>query len=401
MNMNHAPHDPLDTAEAALCELPAHISPSAATLDRIATLAMNAGAQPITTASPAWTARGWRKVAALLLTSAAMVAAIYSMTQTTKTSFAFEDVITAVKKAETVSYTTVITPKTGAASQLKTYHKGTLARTVYPDGSYSVLDMAGAKMLMVQPAMKTATLTLLGNKPKDLPSMGESMISWLKTAETTGKPVGEKTIDGVRTRGFEAAFGAMTMTIWGDPQTKLPIEIESTIGADVASFQMTMRDFVFNAPLEDSLFSTEPPAGYKVKESSQPAVDYTALVKLPPEEHVIKILKFYAGLSDGAFPDRIDGPELLAKLTSRIDEKQLEDPQFMKEFTTLAGSMGATWTFRQTLHKFGYLGTAKLNDKDSIVFWYLPKDAEKYRVVYADLTTGDVAEEKLPKIPVK
>jgi len=45
--------------------------------------------------------------------------------------------------------------------------------------------------------------------------------------------------------------------------------------------------------------------------------------------------------------------------------------------------------------------TAHLNDADSIVFWYLPKGAEKYRVVYADLTIGDVAEEKLPKVPMK
>ncbi len=401
MNTNHTPLDPLDTAEAALRELPVHITPSTATLDRIAMLAMNAEAQPMTTISTSSTGRGWRKIIALLLTAAASVAAIYSITQTTQPSFAFEDVVSAVKKADTVSYTTVITPKTGPASQLKTYHKGTLTRTVYPDSSYSVMDMAGAKMLMVQPAMKTATLTLLGSKPTDLPPMGESIVAWLKSAEATGKAVGEKTIDGVRTRGFETAFGATTMTIWGDPQTKLPVQIESTIGSDATSFQMTMRDFIFNAPLEDALFSTEPPAGYKVKKSAQPAVDYMALVKLPPEEHVVKILKFYAGLSDGAFPERIDGPELIAKLTSKMDEKQLEDPQFMKEFTTLAGSMGATWTFRQTLQKFGYVGTAKLNDKDSIVFWYLPKDAENYRVVYADLTIGNVPEGKIPSVPMK
>jgi hypothetical protein len=52
-------------------------------------------------------------------------------------------------------------------------------------------------------------------------------------------------------------------------------------------------------------------------------------------------------------------------------------------FTTVSGHMGATWSFRQSLYKFGYLGTARLNDADSIVFWYLPKGAEKYRVVFA------------------
>jgi hypothetical protein len=106
-------------------------------------------------------------------------------------------------------------------------------------------------------------------------------------------------------------------------------------------------------------------------------------------------------LHDGAFPERIDGPELVAKITSSAGEKRLEDPEFMKELTTLTGSMGVTWTFRQTLNKFGYVGTAQLNDADTIVFWYLPKDAQKYRVVFADLTIGDVAEGQLPKVPAK
>jgi outer membrane lipoprotein-sorting protein len=131
----------------------------------------------------------------------------------------------------------------------------------YADGSYAVMDMAGQKMLMVQPTMKTATLTHLGNKPMDLPTMGDSIIAWLKTAETTGNAVGEKTTDGVRTLGFEAAFGATTMTLRGNPKTKLPVQIEATIGAPSEPIQMTMREFVFNAPLEDALFSTEVPAG--------------------------------------------------------------------------------------------------------------------------------------------
>lgn len=397
MNTNHTPLDSLDAAEAALRDLPANIGPSVATLDRIAALAAAAEAEtPTVMATTASTPRGWRKLTAVLLASAASVLAIYGLVHTPQTSFAFEDVVTAVRKADTVSYTTVVAPQKGPAMQIKYDCKGSRTRATFPDGSYSVTDMAAQRMLMVQPGAKSATLTQLGNKPQEMPAMGDSIIQWLKTAEATGKPVGEKTIDGVRTVGFEASFGAITMTIWSNPRTKLPVQIDSQIGAPSEPIQTTMRDFVFDAPLEDALFSTEPPPGYEVKDIKQPAIDLAALAKLPPEEHVVKILKFYAGLHDGALPERIDGPELLSKLTARTDEKQLEDPEFLKEFSTLAGSMGATWTFRMTLHKFGYLGTAKLGDKDRIVFWYLPRNAEKYRVVYADLTIGDVTEDKLP-----
>lgn len=401
MNTNHAPQDPLDVAEAALRELPPHMVPSTKTLNRIGTLAMNTEGPSLQTTSMPAPVSPWRKFAALLLTTAAVVAVSYGLMQTPQTAFAFEDVVTAVRQASTVSYTTVITPRNGPKMQYKNYHKGTLTRMAYADGSYAVMDMSGQKMLMVQPARKTATLTHLGNKPQEVPTMGDSIIAWLKTAEQTGKPVGEKTINGVRTLGFEASFGATTMTLWGDPKTKLPVQIESMIGSPSDSIPMMMHEFVFNAPLEDELFSTEVPEGYQLKETKQPDVDYAALVKLPPEEHVVRILRFYAKLNDGAFPERIDGPELVSKMTSSAGAKKIEDPEFMKEFTTLAASMGAAWTFRQTLNKFGYVGTAHLNDADQIVFWYLPKDAEKYRVVFADLTIGDVAAERLPKEPKK
>jgi len=401
MNTNHTPLDPLDVAEAALRDLPSHVVPSTAMLNRIAILAMNAETESPSTTSASSKVRGWRKAAAFLLNSAALVAAVYGLVHTPQSTFAFEDVVTAVRKANTVSYMTVLTPKNGPVSQSKNYHKGTLTRTVQADGSYMVMDMASQKMLMVHPGLKTATLTHLGSERQDVPPMGDSIIAWLKTAETTGKAVGEKTIDGVRTLGFEAVFGATTMTLWGDPKTKLPVQIEATIGAPSEPIQMVMREFVFNAPLEDVLFSMDVPTGIQVKETKQPAIDYAALAKLPPEEHVVRILKFYAKLNKGTFPERIDGPELVAKITSSAGAEKIEDPEFDKEFTTLAASMGATWTFRQTLDKFGYIGTDHLNDADSIVFWYLPKDAQKYRVVFADLTIGDVTEEKLPKVPLK
>jgi outer membrane lipoprotein-sorting protein len=256
MNTNHTPLNSLDAAEAALRDLPADVVPSATTLQRIAALAAAAEAHPVVTA-PA-PSRPWRKLAALLLASAASVLALYGLMNTSQTSFAFEDVVQAVRKADTVTYTTVITPQNGQPSEVKYLCKGSLTRTEFPDGSYSVMDMAGQKMLMVQPARKLAMLTQLGNKPVNPPGMGDSLLQWLKTAETTGKPVGEKMIDGVRTQGFEASFGATTMTLWGDSRTKLPVQIDSEIGAPSAPIQTTMRHFVFNASLDDALFSTTP-----------------------------------------------------------------------------------------------------------------------------------------------
>ncbi|AMV16960.1 LolA family protein [Planctomyces sp. SH-PL14] len=401
MNANHAPNDSLDAAEASLRELPAHIVPLTATLDRIAAHVgeLDTPLMP-RHIKTVWSSRG-RRFAAMLLTSAALVAVVFGLMHSPQEAFALEDIAAAVREVSTLTYTTVLTPKNGSASQLKNYHKGKLARTESIDGSYRVTDSAERRMLSVRPGVKAATLTKLGSGPQDVPTMSDSIIAWLKTAETTGEPAGDKTINGVRTQGFKATFGATTMTLWGDPKTKLPVLIEATIGSLADPIHMVMQDFVFNQPLPDAMFSFEIPTGFKTEEITFPSVDFTALGKVPPEDHVVRVLRFYAKLNDGAFPERIDGPELVAKITKAAGADRVNNPEFMKEFMELTGSMGAAWTFRQSLDKFGYDGTARLDDADRIVFWYLPKGAEKYRVVFADLTIGDAPEAKLPKAPKK
>ena len=60
MKTNHTPQDPLDSAEAALRELPPHVAPSTDTFERIATLAINAEAQSMSTTSASSIVSRWR-----------------------------------------------------------------------------------------------------------------------------------------------------------------------------------------------------------------------------------------------------------------------------------------------------------------------------------------------------
>lgn len=39
----------------------------------------------------------------------------------------------------------------------------------------------------------------------------------------------------------------------------------------------------------------------------------------------------------------------------------------------------------------------KVNTPDKAIFWYRPTGSQTYRVIYADLTVRDVAEDQLPK----
>ena len=85
-------------------------------------------------------------------------------------------------------------------------------------------------------------------------------------------PIPEKQLDGVTVLGFQDAevkanFTAVR-TFWINKSTQLPIRIDVVLtqeGIVIGGFSQS--DFVFDAPLDDTLFSTEPPAGYTVRES--------------------------------------------------------------------------------------------------------------------------------------
>ena len=77
------------------------------------------------------------------------------------------------------------------------------------------------------------------------------------------EPLGEKDIDGRRVVGFRISIDGSVFNVWGDPKTGSPVRIEMTT-AIMPNVKVTMSDFEFNVPLDESLFSVEPPAGYEV-----------------------------------------------------------------------------------------------------------------------------------------
>jgi len=112
------------------------------------------------------------------------------------------------------------------------------------------------------------------------------------------EPLGEKEIDGHRVVGFRVNTNGAVVSLWGDPKTGLPVRVEVTTAMhpDVKS---TMSDFVFNLPMDESLFSIDPPPGYTVQNQK---VD----VSPAEEKDLIGTFRIYSELSGGAFPDSLD-----------------------------------------------------------------------------------------------
>ncbi len=82
----------------------------------------------------------------------------------------------------------------------------------------------------------------------------------------------EQMIDGKRAVGFrfvergERTGKTLVRNIWVDPATKLPIRMEATYGSPRGpnDGDAMRSEFIWDAPLDPALFSTEPPEGYTV-----------------------------------------------------------------------------------------------------------------------------------------
>ena len=299
------------------------------------------------------------------------------------------------------------------------------------------------------------------------------------------EPLGKKEIDGHRVVGFHVNTRGMTLSLWGDPKTGLPVRAEMTM-AMYAKVKSTLSDFTFNMAMDESLFSTEPPPGYTVQNMK---ID----VSQPEEKDLIKTFRTYSELSGGAFPESLDQQAMMEtvgkmigmktgkkiamqmireKLTSgkrKLSEEQIRKvEELMDKFMewqfhpekrpskkemnkleeemrktagmdegmkTLAGGMGkmsqeeirknaqeaAKKSAEAGMQEFAkvqmplqrgllfvfalpmdadahYAGKGvKLGAADRPIFWYRPKDAKKYRVIYADLSVRDA--DTPPKVP--
>ena len=325
----------------------------------------------------------------------------------------------------------------------------------------TIEDSSQGKSLMLVAASKTATvLTYTKNRKDKTPESGGLFTLFRLFQLVEEKPgavkhesLGEKEIDGRKVVGFHISSPVGDLILWGDPETGLPVRLETTSGME-GSVKATFTDFAFNVDLDESLFSLEPPAGYTVQHQK---TDHS-----PKEEKdLIEMFREYSKLFDGAFPDSLDflttttiagkkaglrmytqkmwgdfAPgkgkpneeqmrkleELMLKLTEgKPNEEQIKEiAEQMKEYvetqtqkTAEGGEVQAQETEEVRQARFSeiqqrvqsglnfahklppnadahYVGKGvSFGAADTPIFWYRPKDSKNYRVIYADLSVRD------------
>jgi hypothetical protein len=108
---------------------------------------------------------------------------------------------------------------------------------------------------------------------------GKSILENLHALENHKNVVATKDqLDGMTVLKYRVAEEKTTTTLWVNPETKLPVKVEcvttEVIDEPVSRLTFVLSDFEWDPPIKgykdtDEFFSTTPPKGYKVKESTK------------------------------------------------------------------------------------------------------------------------------------
>ena len=256
-----------------------------------------------------------------------------------------------------------------------------------------IIDADNEKLLALDTEAKTAVYAdiagELGERHRSFIKFVRQIVTQLQEGQV--EELGEQLIDGQKAVLFVGKGQNEEVRIWADPETAHPIRIEATIGQE---FSFIMKNFEFDADVDESLVSMEVPEGYTLEKAELELGNAS-------EEDFIESLRIWAEIiADGTFPEAI-GTESAMKQMPLLVQKVTAMQVSEEKGTEIGMSFAKGMLFHQTLESQGewnYAGAGvKLGDADTAIFWYQPQGSDTYRVIYGDLSVKDVSPENLPK----
>jgi outer membrane lipoprotein-sorting protein len=207
------------------------------------------------------------------------------------------------------------------------------------------------------------------------------------------KELGEKTIDGVKTKGFQVKDDDVVLDIWVDAKTALPVRMEGEmIGAKM---KFVMSDVEFVKTVDMNLFSVEPPKGYTIQPQS------TVSLKPAGIKDIADMFKAWTQIRSGTFPEAIN-PVVFMEDAKAHAQKLKDAGDTPEEFSALikhlSQQMVSAMMLAQSNETFHYQGKGvKLGDKNTAILRYKPHGQDKYVVMFGDLNVKRMLENDLPK----
>ncbi|MHC4521422.1 MAG: LolA family protein, partial [Planctomycetota bacterium] len=325
--------------------------------------------------------------------AAAVVVTLLLIVPFGRSGVTFAEVIQPILNAETVTMDMIVGQDEGGPI-IHDIVKGSRIRRTSPGMSnVMILDLDAGRMLTFDPETKGAAYIDIQGPVREgtrsyLGLVREIVARLDDRTDLPVKQLGRQQIDGREAYGLQVEEEQMTLTIWADPETRMPVRIELLQGQ---SFTI-LKNIEFNVTVDDALVSMDVPPGYAVADTEFDMTSFS-------EEDFVETLRLWAELLlDGKFPDQLKLEDLYeAPIDQEFDQLDLSPEEHMQLGTKLArGYMFLLVLARGDGYTYAGKGV-KLSDADKPIFWYRPQGSTTCRVIYGDLSARDVAPEDLPK----
>jgi outer membrane lipoprotein-sorting protein len=206
---------------------------------------------------------------ATVIITAALIAVQQYGSSMYRTIPAYTDVLGNARKYKTVTWKVTIPDKATITQNmaLEPYY----VRIVLPGGKVWLLDRHERKVILMNPAKKTAKITFIEDQP---PDMYETLSNFKNMSQLSAEYIGQRQIGETQAIGFRASIGHDQATVWVDPQTQLPllIEFSGTNECGQTEPELIWSDIVFDVELDESLFKFDL-KGYEVEEVDSGCID--------------------------------------------------------------------------------------------------------------------------------
>jgi outer membrane lipoprotein-sorting protein len=309
---------------------------------------------------------------------------------------AYAQIVQEIKSARTMVYTLIRQANTGTGETIKVdvaYKEPGSMRVTTVDGYIAILDASSGKMMSIVPQGRYSTGDLSSLQSKFGSGPFANIEAMKALPAKADQNLGTKEIDGVDVEGYSVTQGDATTIVWIAAKSGDLVQVEHKY-ASAPGMNTIMKNIKLDVPLEDSLFSLTPPAGFTPFRTELKSSDAAQT-----EETFVTFLGWWAnGNTDETFPPMVAGSELAKVVMDMGNQGKLKGESWQN---VPPQQMFNALLFVATLPKesnWRYAGNGvKISTPDTPIFWYRPAGSELYRVFYADLTIKEVAESDLPK----
>lgn len=219
---------------------------------------------------PRRTPRRWLIAGATFAMAAAILAAL-TMIPAAHPSLAFADVQDAVAAYASLRYH-IVDFHGDKDPYVKTvaWVRGKGLHSDGPNGSEQITNLKAKRMLRLDHRSRKARLYQIYLDDADGP--GDTFDQKIRKLPRDAKALGPTEFNGKKVLQFSfLSEGEYVVLV--DPETKLPLRMELKIDAgrpDHTPFREVITDFVFDAPVSESLFEISIPSGYAVERCEEP-----------------------------------------------------------------------------------------------------------------------------------